>query len=1755
MNTAKTHGWSSQWIVAAVFAAMGLGLLAFFVRFAEPPEREHYESFKEDYSEAPLETAITAESFDRHLAEIARASAPDGTREVGRLTGSSGFLRTEQLIMDSFRAAGLETRTQEFRVVVPVTEYCEVLDETGKPLPGVTLYPFQPCGLTPTVLPEGGMTGVLLVAESTDLKYLKGHEPEDTILLTYLDTGGDWPSLESKGIKAVVVMEDEAAKKLRASPDDCGPWYAMTHESEVAYPRFLARGPLADYAGRRLVFRCKVTWQERKVRNLMGVLRGTQPTQEALVLTTFYDSNSQVPELAPGAEPAVSLAVFLQYLEALAQYRGELKRDVIFVATAGHAQALAGAARLMEVIGRYRGEDVDPSSEYAKARADEEVKLDYATRGLAMLDDDGWWESPETSGFHDRWLKEAPDYRKWLEKCFATAAGEICLDRKEETLTHRLTYLRAGRPVFRDGFNAAAATDAERRNPANTHPLLQSFLKAQEAENRAGNIVTLPLWQLVLRPEFKAWDFRRRTRASMTEMIAYHKQQIKELSDCIGVYEFFAPYKKTFTVNLELHSGGSRKYNGLTVQVGIPVCGSFLEPQVTALTDAIQEKIPVKMEKDQRKRIFDVIQWGAKDAAGSTETPNIHRGESVKLESEAWTLCSRLGFSVLNSQFFPSRLGSPEDVFEELTTDGVKDQILPVGKAVLSIAKGRVVFKSIPVDRKRRMVTLHGSVYGTAAAGTVFPNHPMAQNTIVRAYQRDMNSITRAVRLFPILKANPYGDYRSRLNFNFVSYGGWGRSLTLDAARYGDDGRIIYFKDASASCQSIFGNEKVSSSKVLAVNADQASPINIVLFRCHHLEMFDRSNPQTMKSFKGVSFLGQQGLAGPKGFRFDGLTAFLDPDFLFYLGLMDGASDNEQVQVYRSFMFNMDPGEAIAPDEPELYGRGYLAADVDRITYPHIDATESMLRTNEKRIRLLQRYGMTDQLIHDFHARGREWLELAKQKRAEKDPLAAVLAASKGLSYAINNHPVIRKKVAHAVVGIIWYLGLLVPFVFVFEKLVFGFTDIRKQLLAGGTIFLVVFGLLRMFHPAFEMVRSSIMILIGFIMLLLTILVMLMVGGKFKQNIRNLRSREGRVEGADINRGGVVGTAFMLGLNNMRRRKVRTGLTCVTLVLITFVMICFTSVSTDLVNVEYATARSSWNGLFICNPNFLPLSGGEISVLRQTYGRQYPVRVTSWMTATTYAESLQNSEILIDREFMVGDQKIQKRSRVSASICMEWNEPQFSGIDKLLLSRQTWFPRPPATRKARLDAAKTGYKNQATVILPDTVARDLDITVNDINTTTSNIVVSIRGSEYVVLGIMDSVLLGRQTGLDGRSILPFDLSGIQSLGRNAVGVPIVPEDTKRLPASQVILVNRHPTPVNEILTDVSCSILFPTTSYQMEPDGPTFPAVGFKEQRRLILEYLERSGTPAYYAVDGVSYFGSRARSRSFGGMLELLIPILIAALTVFNTMRGSVYERRDEIYVYNAVGIAPNHVFFMFMAEACVYAVVGAMLGYLLSQASGRVLTALHLTGGLNMNYSSIETIYASLTIVAAVLLSTILPARDAARLASPSDMKEWTIPEPVNDGMAFDLPFTFTQHERVAAISYFYRWLDANGEGSSGPFFCLPPVVCLRADAKETRSGHLLPSIQATIWLRPYDLGVSQRMEIWLPSDPETGEYVAHVRLARLSGTSASWERAVRPFLSVLRKQFLNWRAATPDEREEMFAEAKEILSKCTPEEATHG
>ena len=72
---------------------------------------------------------------------------------------------------------------------------------------------------------------------------------------------------------------------------------------------------------------------------------------------------------------------------------------------------------------------------------------------------------------------------------------------------------------------------------------------------------------------------------------------------------------------------------------------------------------------------------------------------------------------------------------------------------------------------------------------------------------------------------------------------------------------------------------------------------------------------------------------------------------------------------------------------------------------------------------------------------------------------------------------------------------------------------------------------------------------------------------------------------------------------------------------------------------------------------------------------------------------------------------------------------------------------------------------------------------------------------------------------------------------------------------------------------------------------------------------------------------------------------------------------------------------------------------------------------------------------------------------------------------------------------------------------------------------------------------------MEISLPTDDETSEFIANVTLVRLSGTREAWMHLNKGFVQLIRRQFLRWRAVSDDQREEMFREGKDLFVMQTP------
>jgi hypothetical protein len=444
------------------------------------------------------------------------------------------------------------------------------------------------------------------------------------------------------------------------------------------------------------------------------------------------------------------------------------------------------------------------------------------------------------------------------------------------------------------------------------------------------------------------------------------------------------------------------------------------------------------------------------------------------------------------------------------------------------------------------------------------------------------------------------------------------------------------------------------------------------------------------------------------------------------------------------------------------------------------------------------------------------------------------------------------------------------------------------------------------------------------------------------------------------------------------------------------------------------------------------------------------------------------------------------------------------------------------------------------VLIPDRLAERLGLSREAIEA--GSVTLTVNDKPLRVWGMFAADSLDALRDLDGSDLLPFDIERVARLTDTEWGYT-VESDAPRIPAERVIIV---PIPIQDLKIGVingnDAREIIASVAVDMSQ-------ASFRQAKDAIDGHLEKTALPAFYGLDGIAYSGLRTRQLSLAGLLDLLVPLLLAGLTVLNTMRGSVYERRSEIYVYNAVGISPRYVLVMFLSEAFVYIVVGSVLGYLFSQGIGRVLSELGMTGGLNMTFTSLATIYASLAIAAAVLISTWFPARSAMQIAAPAEESGWKLPEPEGDELGFDLPFNFRTRGRIAVLAFFERWLKEHGEGSAGSFFASEPIMQIAADADPVTSG-AVPEMRLTVWLKPFDLAVSQGIVIATPYDPETQQFKARLRLSRMSGTRESWLRLNKSFVATLRRHFLHWRAVSGAERDEMYLEAKSHLEARYPQ-----
>lgn len=888
-----------------------------------------------------------------------------------------------------------------------------------------------------------------------------------------------------------------------------------------------------------------------------------------------------------------------------------------------------------------------------------------------------------------------------------------------------------------------------------------------------------------------------------------------------------------------------------------------------------------------------------------------------------------------------------------------------------------------------------------------------------------------------------------------------------------------------------------SNGQVCCVNAAVRDLRRIELFPCRNLTITSLAPP----IFPSVGSLALNAVNDGPFPATDSLTIERGAVATFFV-----PAEARSVKIVNTYGLTLLNSDARHPA-----GRGLPVAGPSswRDLTPDATSAQDLYLLNESRLDVLRRRRITNdslEWLHGLAGQAQQAVATAPTT-AERTAFTRVAALLSRRVYA----PLLAT-INDLVQAVVILLLLTIPFAFALERLLIGTPHIYQQIGWYGFFFLLMFAVLYGVHPAFAIAAEPAIIFLAFAIILLSSLVMFILLNRFQAEIKVLQGMRATVHAADVSRFGTLMAAVAMGISTMRRRRVRTLLTTVTVVLLTFSILSFASFDAQQgVLRRYVGAVSATRGLFIHQALWTELPEGDLDLARHEAGAGSAVTARRWLAASSATEA-ETFGVLV------------ATSNGSATVQLKG----LVGLEPADVQRQSdlqaCLPTLPAGAAFAEDL----------IFLPPAASVGLGVRAGD--------PVRVGGRAYRFAGAFDVNNLTRFTQIDQAPLFPVDFSD-KTLADQEAALFQAPDraaatesanqkaESAYLPylgASQIALVHVRS------LTAMPGSRLVGISIY---PDERT-------DLRRLAEKRVRTSWAPVYVTQpDGVYrlYFTTVL---SAAGLGNIIIPILLGGLIVLGTMLGSVADRTKEISTFSALGLAPIHIAMLFFAEAAVYAVVGGLGGYTLAQslALGTGWIARHIGLTLpEMNYSSNNAIFAILVVMATVLLSTIYPAFRGARSANAGVVHAWRLPKPRGDTWEFAFPFTVSDYDSQGVMAFLHEHFSSFGDCSLGVF--LAENVAIR------RAGRSLV-LDSRIATTPFDLGVTE--DFSLSSFPSEIPGVDEVRIAirRRSGTDGDWRRTNRPFIANLRKQFLLWRAL-PAATMEIYRKRTEAL---LGGEATH-
>ena len=1696
-----------------------------------------------------------------------------------RMVGYPGCDQAAKYVEDQFKAIGLQDiKSEEFKVTVPIDKgsRIEVAGKTFK------IYALWPNLVRTSQLPPEGLDVHVIDAGRGTLPDFDGKVVKGSAALVDFNSGTEWLNAPRLGAKVLLFVEPDATvrgegeAKFSAIPVSM-PRFWISKNDAAQLKALVAQGK----AQTATVF-CEMPWVKADANNIVGVIPGSDPKlkNEWIVLHASYDGISITPALAPGAESTCGIASLLELARLYKQPQFAPKRSVMFLATSAHYQGLAGMRSYMENhIDSYRQAGLTDrfhaylNRSWPAGGKNGPVSWVPVVLAIILLLIVRWiWRLLVGISRRYAWVAVIPvvlaivslSYAYTLNRTFTKG-----FDFDIPNPTHfyvwaglDLSSQTDGVGIFYKGYFydyrediMGKFSDLAGRARENSERVAYTLGFAEQAASRFSdgvNPVLAKNWRNFVPGKF-ALDSEVVTLAGGKGVSFVSTDDGRQVVDT----PFDTPDRINF-VNIQKQ---------LTL-IGC-IADHWFRDSITALDEQV---IQAKVVDDNTITAIDPKLVGFVLGVYTDENG---RGENYfKPKTDKEILTSPTGELTL-TKTLPADTKNVYILHKPITTLGVTEECsftrmgLQGGLARLSgnvvqynprksfvpnekigdcIAVVRSASKSFMgvraniVDKTTKdkgyfcipgvaPLTAYGGQHLTSiGAYKLDPKNgdiicAPDQGSYGEFYPKDF-SITTGFKDMPVIvfncKATSVYDLIDPQSLRALGgmsvYEGdthaaprqFGTAVAVPEPGnpHVEDMAVIFTEDTKKS-QSMATGKKGEYKRIRIQMIMSAGPgANRLLLL----------NSSSAKDYTAAKVLNSD-------------TILVDEPV--QLGLFEGVYTNKEGKGTNYFKPKMEKDVSgalvneitltakLPADVKKVYvkpqikpdGIGYDFTDGGTLNETALKVAHDMWTLDEYRLSSLESKGVINEGLRALHNESKRYIDLAEKAKDSLNYSVFDSYCRAAWGYEARAYPDVTATAQDVVNGVIFYLFLMLPFAFFCERLFFAFPDLKWQLLTFFMIFIGIFMIFKVVHPAFQIAGDALIVLIGFIMLALSILVTFIITSKFEEQLKQFNRSVSGIHKADIGRMSVAAAAFSLGISNMRRRKARTVLTCITLILLTFTVLSFTSIVSVLrfnkVPSKKDVDTQIYDGIMIRTAMWEPLQEIAYRLLKDEFGNEgkrgkvYPVAPRAWFFGTVMGEQ---SFLTLRR----GDNSYDAR----AAAGMVPDEAEIMGFaqkNRKVFVAGDWF----------------GYKNGKrvnekvdpySIIIPDVIAEKLGVTAADIGKAK----VRFAGSQYTVIGIVKNDLFKKMKDLDNEPLTPVDfiLMSKQSQQQQSGGEAGFREYTHLEPSNVFIL------PYETLMNlggDVrSIAIKF----------------AGFEEVQQQLDALMPRLGLNLYAGIGDSIYRYSAIAASSSKGFSNVFIPVLIAALIVLNTMLGSVFERVKEIGIFSSIGLAPNHIAILFIAESMVYANLGAVSGYVLGQTASKILSSTNLLPGLYLNFSSSSAVVSSLIVVGVVLLSTLYPARKASEVATPAVDRSWKVPEPNGDNWDIVLPFAVTGEQAKGVNGFLQEWFQAYEEYSIGDFV----TQDVKSDEFENEYGRGY-GVSCKTWLAPFDLGVSQMVA--LRTEPTAMDDVFEVKVIinRDSGDVSNWKRVNRRFLNTLRKQFLIWRTMGHVEREKYLKAAADL------------